>query len=100
MKALLFVFVLIAASLSFANQNSTPEANDETVTVYIEVGGEIKELNVNEYDFALSSRSMSTFYECVYKGDGWRRCSKRTGRCFGTTFPRKSQCENALADKD
>ena len=55
---------------------------------------------VSQLEVSEAVLNQSTFYECRNVGDGWRRCSKRNGRCFGATFPTKRVCESVLNGDD
>jgi hypothetical protein len=64
----------------------------------IEVDGTVQPVQMNEGDYV--DLLNSSFYECRYVGNSWRRCSKRNGRCFGATFSSRRVCEMILNGDD
>ncbi|NQZ00066.1 MAG: hypothetical protein HRT45_05280 [Bdellovibrionales bacterium] len=99
MKKLLAVFAVLFVSAAFASDFQAPQANGtDTIEVMMEIDGQIQPIQVAEGDYVdLLNHS---FYECRYVGDGWRRCSKRNGRCFGASFPTRRVCESVLHPDD
>ena len=99
MKYILGLLLIASASFAFAHQDATVTSSQpEATKIYVEVDGALEPLLVDEE--ALWQIASDPFYECRPVNGGWRRCSKRTGRCFGAVFRVKRQCESVLNPDD
>jgi len=96
MKYLLSLLLITAGFYAFAEMNS--ETQSETSKIYVELDGEYEPVEVDSAQ--LEGILNHAFYECKRVPGGWRRCSKRNGRCFGAVFRVKHQCEAALHPDD
>lgn len=93
----LISLLLIGAGL-YASADVDFSASQETSNIYVEIDGEYENVEVDAE--MLDSFLSHSFYECRPVPGGWRRCSKRNGRCFGAVFRIKHQCEDALHPDD
>jgi hypothetical protein len=94
MKSLLVSLLLFSFS-ALADSQTQPQTQE----ILVEMQGEYQPVDVNTESLNQILRN-SAFYECRAVPGGWRRCSKRTGRCFGAVFRLKQQCLQVLNGDD
>lgn len=91
--------ILLFSFFAVANYEEVSSGEE----VFIQVDGEFHSIEANSTDvdeLIENSFRNPAFYECKAVPGGYRRCSKRTGRCFGAVFKIKSQCEDVLNGDD
>ena len=93
MRLLITLVALVAATTVMASQYDDVSQKNEVV---VQVDGEFQTIEVSNELFESILSSNDSFYYCKNVGEGYRRCSRRNGRCFGATFPHKSTCESFL----